>query len=61
MNRNAQFILGVTEDNRVQFSSMTVEDRRSGIVFVWRLRVNKLTRPFMDVEAVVFQIDAKRS
>lgn len=61
MNRNAQSILGIIEDNGVQFASMAVKDRRSRIVLVRWLRVNKLTRPFVDFETVVFQIDAKRS
>lgn len=60
VNGNAQLILGIVEDNRVQLASVAIENWRLWIGRGCELRVNKLSSPLVDFETVIFQIDAKR-
>lgn len=61
VNRNAQLILSIIENNSMQLASMTIKNRRIWIARRRKLRVYKLSSPLVDFETVFLQIDAEGS
>lgn len=62
MNRNAQLVLGVVEDNSVQLPTVSIERWRIRILLRGFLDCDNLSRvPLMDSEAVFSQIDTQRA